>query len=287
MRISIVIDTKDGKDALFSAQQRSRLARSKERRQLEHQIQSHSNLGDVDRDTPRVAPLPPAKVALPTSSPVIQIACGLHHTVVLTQNGEAFTFGSNQHGQLGTGDLLNRTGPIQVKINSFIVQVAAGSNHTVLLSSRGVVYTFGSHVKGQLGRLPHDMLANINFLDEFQKSDMSEDSFGDMSNLTMIRQKFLWNCSPGQVSYVVHFVTFCHIFFTFKNNAHITYICYIFIYPLLLISHSGIGPQYGKRATMIYACGDQTFLKIDESILTGLMLSKINVVADKSTIRKY
>lgn len=38
---------------------------------------------------------------------------------------------------------------------------------------------------------------------------------------------------------------------------------------------------------MIYACGDQTFLKIDESILTGLMLSKINVVADKSTIRKY
>lgn len=37
---------------------------------------------------------------------------------------------------------------------------------------------------------------------------------------------------------------------------------------------------------MIYACGDQTFLKVDESILTGLMLSKINVVADKSTIRK-
>lgn len=174
----------------------------------------HASLCDVDRDTPRVAPLPPAKVALPTSSPVIQIACGLHHTVVLAQNGEVFTFGSNQHGQLGTGDLLNRTGPIQVKINSFIVQVAAGSNHTVLLSSRGVVYTFGSHVKGQLGRLPHDILTNINFLDDFQKSDLSDDSFGDMSNLTMIRQKFLWNCSPGQVSYVLHFVFF---FFNFST----------------------------------------------------------------------
>lgn len=38
---------------------------------------------------------------------------------------------------------------------------------------------------------------------------------------------------------------------------------------------------------MIFASGDQTFLKVDESLLTGAMLSKINVVADKSTICKY
>lgn len=38
---------------------------------------------------------------------------------------------------------------------------------------------------------------------------------------------------------------------------------------------------------MIFASGDQTFLKVDESLLTGAMLPKINVVADKSTIRKY
>lgn len=49
---------------------------------------------------------------------------------------------------------------------------------------------------------------------------------------------------------------------------------------------SGIGPQYGKRATMIFASGDQTFFSIDESMLTGAMLTKINVVADKSTICK-
>lgn len=51
--------------------------------------------------------------------------------------------------------------------------------------------------------------------------------------------------------------------------------------------YSGIGPQYGKRATMIFACGDQTFFKVDESILTGAMLPKINVVANKSTICKF
>lgn len=72
--------------------------RAKEKRMPEPQ----NTISEADRDTtPRVAPLPPQRVSLPTSSPVIQIACGLHHTVVLTQSGEVFTFGSNQYGQLG------------------------------------------------------------------------------------------------------------------------------------------------------------------------------------------
>lgn len=78
--------------------------------------------------------------------------------------------------------------------------MAAGSNHTVLLSSRGVIYTFGNHLKGQLGRLPHDMQHNVNFLDELQKSESNEEGQSDISHLAMIKQKFLWNCTPGQVS---------------------------------------------------------------------------------------
>lgn len=56
---------------------------------------------------------------------------------------------------------------------------------------------------------------------------------------------------------------------------------------LFSIHFSGIGPQYGKRATMIFACGDQTFFKVNESILTSSMLTKINAVASKSTIREF
>lgn len=160
---------------------------------------------EVDRDTPRVAPLPPQQVTVPTASPIIQIACGLHHTVALCANGDVFTFGSNQHGQLGTGDLLPYSGPVQVKLNSVIVQVAAGSNHTVLMSSRGVVYTFGNHSKGQLGRLPHDVQHNVNLLEELSRAaenavNNSGDAQADVSNLAMIKQRFLWNCTPGQVS---------------------------------------------------------------------------------------
>lgn len=92
-----------------------------------------------------MAPLLPQKISLPSSSPVVQIACGMHHTVVLTLAGEVFTFGSNQYGQLGTGDLQSVVGPVQVKLPGMVSQVAAGSNHTVLLTIKGVVYTFGNH----------------------------------------------------------------------------------------------------------------------------------------------
>lgn len=100
---------------------------------------------EIDREAPRVAPLAPQKINLPSTSPVVQVSCGLHHTIVLTLTGEVFTFGSNQYGQLGTGDLQPHFSPVQVKVNGAVCQVTAGSNHTALLTTKGVVYTFGNH----------------------------------------------------------------------------------------------------------------------------------------------
>jgi len=105
-----------------------------------------------DGETSKLTPLPPTKLNIP--SRVVQIACGLHHSVLLTSSGDVLTFGSNQHGQLGHSDFAIREVPTKVLINATIVQIAAGSNHTVLLSSQGQVFTFGSNQKGQLGRAP-------------------------------------------------------------------------------------------------------------------------------------
>jgi len=107
---------------------------------------------DVERgDAARIASISPARVPIPSESPVIQVSCGLHHTVLLLQNGEVYTFGSNIYGQLGVGDLMAHAGLIQVKLPTIATQVAAGSNHTVILTSKGEVYTFGAYQKGQLG----------------------------------------------------------------------------------------------------------------------------------------
>lgn len=67
------------------------------------------------------------------------------HTVVLLQNGEVYTFGSNIYGQLGVGDLVAHAGPVHVKLPGIATQVAAGSNHTVVLTSKGEVFTFGAY----------------------------------------------------------------------------------------------------------------------------------------------
>ncbi|XP_046604041.1 E3 ubiquitin-protein ligase MYCBP2 isoform X2 [Neodiprion virginianus] len=117
-------------------------------------VQAEEGIGgsDLERgDAARVSSLPAAKLSIPADSPVVQIACGLHHTVLLLQNGQVYTFGSNIYGQLGAGDLIAHAGPVQVKLPSIASQIAAGSNHSVILTSKGEVYTFGSYQKGQLG----------------------------------------------------------------------------------------------------------------------------------------
>ncbi|KAH8307789.1 hypothetical protein KR018_006368, partial [Drosophila ironensis] len=71
-------------------QQRSKtlIMRRKERKQGELETGAAGGGAatptDLDKDPPRVAPLAPQLLQLPSLSPVVQVACGLHHTVVLT-----------------------------------------------------------------------------------------------------------------------------------------------------------------------------------------------------------
>lgn len=206
-------------------------------------------------ESERVAPLAPAKVTIPSSSPIIQVSCGLHHTVLLTAAGEVFTFGSNQYGQLGTGDLQPVCAPVQVKIIGLASQVAAGSNHTVILSTKGLVFTFGNYQKGQLGRMPPDVGQPSHVSMQNSVASNKNDPFANLndlytaenpSNIIAQRQRFLWNCIPA---------------------------------PII-----SIGSNYRKKACWISASGDQTFLKLDESLVNASSLAKISVAANKNTI---
>ncbi|KAL9885814.1 MYC binding protein highwire isoform 2-T2 [Glossina fuscipes fuscipes] len=244
-----VSESKDANKQLTRQRSKSLIMRRKDKKLSEESI------AHAEENPPRVAPLAPQLLHIPSSSPVVQVACGLHHTVVLTLAGEVFTFGSNQFGQLGTGDMQPISGPIRVNVTGNVCQVAAGSNHTVLLTYKGLIYTFGNYQKGQLGRLPHDFQNKTSSLNERERSSIRLESMGvnetstESSTVTQMlaqRQKILWHCTPGLVF--------------------------------------GIGPSFGKKATWIGASGDQTFIKIDESLITTQMLPKMNVAANKKTI---
>ncbi|KAJ3414257.1 hypothetical protein HDV05_006786 [Chytridiales sp. JEL 0842] len=86
---------------------------------------------------------------------VVYAAVGPDHSVVLTKDGEVWTWGSNKWGQLGyvTEDAASVLSPREVggplkRVR--IVHAAASKFHTVVVSNQGLVYTWGFN-QGQLG----------------------------------------------------------------------------------------------------------------------------------------
>lgn len=84
---------------------------------------------------------------------VRQIACGSGHTVVLTTDGEVFTWGRGDDGRLGHGDngwkYVPR--PTQSLAGQVVVQVTCGSYHTAAVTGNGDLYTWGGGMYGKLG----------------------------------------------------------------------------------------------------------------------------------------
>ncbi|MCW2289038.1 alpha-tubulin suppressor-like RCC1 family protein [Leucobacter luti] len=56
----------------------------------------------------------PAKVELPAGASLVQISAGNAHTVALDERGNAYAWGDNSHGQLGTGATGDENRPVQV-----------------------------------------------------------------------------------------------------------------------------------------------------------------------------
>lgn len=104
-------------------------------------------LGDfVSTSTPK--PVPALRCR-----PVVRLCCGQAHTLAMTATGLLWSWGLNEHGQLGLGDLKPRYKPEQVKAMRVprCADISAGSRHTLALSERGLVFAFGAGGSGQLG----------------------------------------------------------------------------------------------------------------------------------------
>jgi alpha-tubulin suppressor-like RCC1 family protein len=84
---------------------------------------------------------------------VIDISCGVHHSLVLTNCGEVYAWGSNGSGQIGNGCNSNQLKPIKVKgfNNERVVMISCGPFHSMALTECGHVYSWGRNDWGQLG----------------------------------------------------------------------------------------------------------------------------------------
>ena len=76
-----------------------------------------------------------------------QLHCGGYYTAALTKNGDVYTWGENNYGQLGHGDQIFREIPTKVvSLNGLIIiKVVCGAYHTAALTDKGGLFTWYVH----------------------------------------------------------------------------------------------------------------------------------------------
>lgn len=94
----------------------------------------------------------PSKFWLKNNKPA-NISCGDEHSVLVTENGKLYVFGSNMYGQLGIGSENVISTPRYVKAlrSEKVKLTACGRNHTLICTVQGKVYSSGWNSEGQLG----------------------------------------------------------------------------------------------------------------------------------------
>ncbi|KAF9582339.1 hypothetical protein BGW38_000324, partial [Lunasporangiospora selenospora] len=111
----------------------------------------------------------------------IAASCGAEFTMVLSEKGQLWAFGSPEYGQLGNrtnGQYLQQsnrlvhapqTSPVFVGglKDKTITQVACGVNHTLALDSDGIVYSWGFGGYGRLGHTKQEDLWSPHPIEQF------------------------------------------------------------------------------------------------------------------------
>ena len=78
-------------------------------------------------------------------------ACGYEHTITLSDDGTAYSFGRNEEGQLGLGHNENVSLPTPIPNLPKINVVSCGYKFTVCVDYEGFIWSFGENNSGQLG----------------------------------------------------------------------------------------------------------------------------------------
>jgi alpha-tubulin suppressor-like RCC1 family protein len=103
-------------------------------------------LGDGSTtDSDRPVPVP----GLPGA--VVRVVAGAVHTCALVEDGEAFCWGQNAHGQLGSGTTRNASSPVAVAGGLTFQTLLAGGGMTCGFAQGGGEYCWGLNQAGQLG----------------------------------------------------------------------------------------------------------------------------------------
>ena len=92
--------------------------------------------------------------------------CGFEHTITLSDDGTAYSFGRNNFGELGLSHNNYTSLPTPIPNLPKINMISCGSHFTVCVDDEGFIWSFGDNEYGQLGT------GNKNVFDYIQPYNM-------------------------------------------------------------------------------------------------------------------
>ncbi|XP_028171094.1 uncharacterized protein LOC114360559 isoform X1 [Ostrinia furnacalis] len=138
---------------------------------------------------------------------VIDVACGRHHTLVLTENG-IYSAGENSFGQLGVGsawagavgDAASSAGALMhvpYEWTAPLISVAAGHYHSAAIDAGGRLYMWGWGVHGQLGLGSIDDEWSPKMVTRFQGRKVLSVGCGACHTVMLMRNGEVWACGAA------------------------------------------------------------------------------------------
>jgi len=82
---------------------------------------------------------------------ITSVAAGHYHSLALKNDGTVFTWGRNNDGQLGNGNVNNSTAARKIPGLTGVIDIAAGQYYSMALKNDGSVWCWGRNNNGQLG----------------------------------------------------------------------------------------------------------------------------------------
>ena len=112
---------------------------------------------------------------------VRDVDAGPSHTAAIKNDGSLWIWGSNDSGQLGTGDQTDR--PLPTKIMDDVQNVYLNDEHSAALKTDGSLWVWGSNDRGQLGTGSRaKRLRPVKILDNVQSAALGECHGGALKN---------------------------------------------------------------------------------------------------------
>ena len=99
---------------------------------------------------------------IPNIPPVLSVSCGAEHTLIITNDDNLWSCGSNEHGQLCLGNQERQLKPQKTSFSN-ISKTSAGWNHSLFQNDKGEIFACGYNQNGEcgLGHFDHPQIAPI------------------------------------------------------------------------------------------------------------------------------